>query len=194
MRREKWWEIHFIQIPSLYYTHLPLSLYHYKDIIVNLYKLHFLSFPFSLQSNKKVFHPFTFPPFKPNTHERKPNLFYSPIFPSSNYFSILPLFHSYNQTDLRVCLVGVKIGRMENEEEKNMRENDSVCIWLEGGENNFFSRPTFCEEWVLSPNQEENEGKLGLRWESTYFPLTLVSFSSSSWPDNFSTKRYVREI
>ena len=85
MRREKWWEIHFIQIPSLYYTHLPLSLYHYKDIIVNLYKLHFLSFPFSLQSNKKVFHPFTFPPFKPNTHERKPNLFYSPIFPSSHF-------------------------------------------------------------------------------------------------------------
>ena len=28
-----------------------------KDIIVNLYKLHFLSSPFSLQPNKTVFHP-----------------------------------------------------------------------------------------------------------------------------------------
>ena len=57
-----------------------------KDIIVNLYKLHFPSSPFSLQPNKKVFHPLTFPPLQPNTHEGKPNFFY-PLtnFPSSHF-------------------------------------------------------------------------------------------------------------
>ena len=59
-----------------------------KDIIVNLYKLHFLSSPFSLQPNKNVFHPI-FPPFQPNTHEGKPNLFYPPIFLSSHTFPLL---------------------------------------------------------------------------------------------------------
>ena len=53
-----------------------------KDIIVNLYKLHFSSSPFSLQPNKKVLHPLTFSPLQPNTHEGKPNLFYHLIFPS----------------------------------------------------------------------------------------------------------------
>ena len=56
-------------------------------IIVNLYKLHFLSFPFFLQPNKRFFHPPTFLPFQPNTQERKPNIFYPPIFPSSHNFS-----------------------------------------------------------------------------------------------------------
>ena len=56
-----------------------------KDIIVNLYKLQFPSSPFSLQPNKKVFHPPTFSPLQQNTHEGKPNLFYSPIFPSSHF-------------------------------------------------------------------------------------------------------------
>ena len=32
-----------------------------RDIMVNLYKLYF-------QSNQKVFHPFTFSPFQPNTN------------------------------------------------------------------------------------------------------------------------------
>ena len=61
-----------------------------KDIIVNLYKLYFLSSNFSLKPNKKVFHHFTFPPLQPNTHEEKPNLFY-PLtnFPYS-YFSTPP--------------------------------------------------------------------------------------------------------
>ena len=40
-----------------------------KDIWVNLYKLHFLSSYFSFQSNKKVFHPSTFPSFQPNTNK-----------------------------------------------------------------------------------------------------------------------------
>ena len=57
-----------------------------KDIIVNLYKLHFLSSPFSLQPNKKVFHPPTLPPLQPNTHEGKPNLFHPPTnFPFSHF-------------------------------------------------------------------------------------------------------------
>ena len=58
-----------------------------KGIIVNLYKLHFPSFLFSLQPNKRVFHPPTFPPLQPNTQEEKPNIFYSPTFPSSHNFS-----------------------------------------------------------------------------------------------------------
>ena len=42
-----------------------------KDIIVNLYKLRFLSSHFYFQPNKWVFHPPTFPPLQPNTHEEK---------------------------------------------------------------------------------------------------------------------------
>ena len=42
-----------------------------KGIIVNLYKLHFPSFHFSLQPNKRVFHLSTFPPLQPNTQEGK---------------------------------------------------------------------------------------------------------------------------
>ena len=38
-----------------------------KGIIVNLHKLHFSFFPFSLQPNKRVFHHPTFPPLQPNT-------------------------------------------------------------------------------------------------------------------------------
>ena len=55
-----------------------------KGTIVNLYKLHFLSFYFSFQPNKRVFHPLTCPPLHPNTHERKLNIFYLPTFPSSH--------------------------------------------------------------------------------------------------------------
>ena len=63
-----------------------------KSIIVNLY---FPSFPFSLQPDKRVFHPFTFPSLQPNTQEGKLNIFYPPTFPSSHnflsfHFSITP--------------------------------------------------------------------------------------------------------
>ena len=51
-----------------------------KGIIVNLYKLYFPSFPFSLQPNKRVFHPLTFPPFQLNTQEGKLNIFHPPTF------------------------------------------------------------------------------------------------------------------
>ena len=53
-----------------------------KGIIVNLYKLHFPSFPFSLKPNKRVFHPPTFLPLQLNTQEGKPNILYT--FPSSH--------------------------------------------------------------------------------------------------------------
>ena len=52
-----------------------------KGIIVNLYKLYFSSFSFSLQPNKRVFHPPTFPPLQPNTQEGKLNIFHLPTFP-----------------------------------------------------------------------------------------------------------------
>ena len=56
-------------------TPLTFSLLYNKDIIVNLYKLYFPSSHFSLQQNKKAFHPPTFPTLQPNTHERKPNTY-----------------------------------------------------------------------------------------------------------------------
>ena len=64
-------------------TPLTFPLLYNKDIIVNLYKLHFPSSPFSLQPNKNIFQPPSFPPLQPNTHEGKLNIFYSPTFPSS---------------------------------------------------------------------------------------------------------------
>ena len=42
-----------------------------NGIIVNLYKLHFLSSHFSSQPNKKVFNLSTFPPSQPYTNEEK---------------------------------------------------------------------------------------------------------------------------
>ena len=61
-----------------------------KGLIVNLYKLLFLSSHFSFQPNKRVFHPPTFPSLQPNTHEGKLNIFHPPTFPSSHNF---PSFH-----------------------------------------------------------------------------------------------------
>ena len=61
-----------------------------KDIIVNLYKLHFSSSLFPLQPNKKVFHPPTFPPLQRNTHEGKPNIFYPPTNSPSSHLSTPP--------------------------------------------------------------------------------------------------------
>ena len=82
----------YTNIPTLLHSLTPLiiSLLYNKDIIVNLCKLHFSSSHFSLQPNKKVFHPLTFPPLQPNTHEGKSNLFYSPTFP----FSLLIFYAS----------------------------------------------------------------------------------------------------
>ena len=73
--------------PTLLHSPIPLTflLSYNKDMIVNVYKLHFPSSPFSLQPNKKVFHPPTFPPLQPNTHERKPNLLHPFTFPSSHF-------------------------------------------------------------------------------------------------------------
>ena len=58
-----------------------------KGIIVNLYKLHFLSSHFSFQPNKRVFHSPIFPSLQPNTHEGKLNIFHPPTFSFSHDFS-----------------------------------------------------------------------------------------------------------
>ena len=58
-----------------------------KGIMVNLYKLLFLSSHFSFQPNKRVFHPPTFPSLQPNTHEEKLNIFHPSTFLSSHNFS-----------------------------------------------------------------------------------------------------------
>ena len=78
-------------------TPLTFPLLYNKDIIVSLYKLHFPSFPFSLQPNKKVFHHFTIPFLQPNTHEGKPNLFYSSTNFSSSHFSTPPTKRTQRQ-------------------------------------------------------------------------------------------------
>ena len=77
-----------------------------KGIIVNLYKLHFPSFHFSLQPNKRVFHPPTFPPHQPNTQEGKPNIFYPPTFPSSHNF---PSFYFFTPPTKRILRVGASV-------------------------------------------------------------------------------------
>ena len=53
-----------------------------KDIIVNLYKLHFLSSHFSFQQTKE-FSTSHFPSIQPNTYEKKLNIFH----PSTNFLS-----------------------------------------------------------------------------------------------------------
>ena len=70
-----------------------------KSIIVNLHKLHFPSFPFSLQPNKRVFHLPTLSPLQPNTQERKTKYFPSSHFSIIPQFFIFSLFHYSNQTD-----------------------------------------------------------------------------------------------
>ena len=76
----------YTNTPTLLHSPIPLTfpLLYNKDIIVNVYKLHFPSFPFSLQPNKKVFHPPTFPLFQSNTHKQKLNLFHPLTFLSSH--------------------------------------------------------------------------------------------------------------
>ena len=73
-----------------------------KGIIVNLYKLNFSSFHFSLQPSKRVFHPLTFPPLQPNIQEGKLNIFHpSPFLSSHNFpsshFSTSPTKQSLNE-------------------------------------------------------------------------------------------------
>ena len=63
-----------------------------KGIIVNLYKLHFSSFLFSLQPNKRGFHSSTYPSLQPNTQKGKSNILYSPTFSSSHNFLFFYFF------------------------------------------------------------------------------------------------------
>ena len=59
-------------------------------ITVNLYKLHFLSFSFFLQPNKRIFHPPIFSPLQSNTQEKKTKYFLS------FYFSTLSIKRTLN--------------------------------------------------------------------------------------------------
>ena len=104
-----------------------------KAIIVNLYKLYFPSFLFSLSPNKRVFHSFTFPPFQPNTQEGKVNIFYPSTFPSSHNF---PFSH------FSIPLTKQTLNR----------------IWRNEGPTYGHHLPT-CNGWFLSTT-DHKEGKL----------------------------------
>ena len=110
-----------------------------KGIIVNLYKLHFLSSHFSFQPNKRVFHPPTFSPLQPNTHEGKLNIFYPPTNFLSFHFSTPP-----TKRTLRVCLFKGEIRWMENFEEKMGRKIFlSVFGWMGRKENKWWDSSVF---------------------------------------------------
>ena len=79
-----------------------------KGIIVNLYKLHFLSSYFSFQPNKRVFHPPTFLSLQPNTHEGKLNIFHSPTFSSSHNFLSSNFFTPPTKQTLRKRWVDIR--------------------------------------------------------------------------------------
>ena len=90
IKNKKFWECYhnIFTIFSQYYLMSTNKFISYplcnKGIIVNLYKLHFLSSHFSFQPNKRVFHPSIFPSLQPNTHEGKLNIFYPSTFLSSH--------------------------------------------------------------------------------------------------------------
>ena len=81
-----------------------------NGIIINLYKLHFPSFPFFLQPNKIVFHPPTFLPLQPNKQEGKLNIFYPPTFPSSHNF---PSSHFYTPPSKRTLKQSLVLARCQ---------------------------------------------------------------------------------
>ena len=102
-----------------------------KSIIVNLYKLHFLFFHFSFQTNKRVFHSPTFPSLQPNIHEEKLNIFYLPTNFSSSYFSTLPTKRTWNFFSFLFVV--------KRERDKRQRERRALvschhakmrCYWL----------------------------------------------------------------
>ena len=77
--------------------------------MINLYKLYF-------QPNKKVFHPSIFPPSQLNINEG------NKIFSILSLFSILPLFHSPNQTDPKDSKQQIR--RRKNEKEKKKKGSE----------------------------------------------------------------------
>ena len=94
-------------------TPLTFPLLYKNDIIVNLYKLHFSSSSFSLQPNKKIFHPSN------QTHMRENQIFsVFPLFHPPTNFSSFHFSTPPTKRILIVYLVGVKTGRMENRERK----------------------------------------------------------------------------
>ena len=105
----------YINTSTLLYSHtfLAFPLLYNKDIIINLYKLHFPSSHFSLQSNKKVFLPSHF--YTPPTKHTRENqifsilpLFHPPINFSSSHFSIPPTKRTLNvTTTIKYCSMSV---------------------------------------------------------------------------------------
>ena len=88
-----------------------------RDIIVNLYLLHFSSSHFSSRPNKRVFHSSTFPSLQPNTHEGKLNIFYHPII--FYHFTFPPLQPNgkansvkWGRKNSRLCPTFFFIGRL----------------------------------------------------------------------------------
>ena len=80
-----------------------------KGIIVNLYKLHFLSSHFSFQPYKRVIHPPTFSSLQPNTHEGKLNIFHPLTFPSSHNFSFFHFSIKPTKRTLRVDMMALPL-------------------------------------------------------------------------------------
>ena len=79
----------YMNTPTLLHLPTPLTipLLYNKNIIVNLFKLHFSSSPFFFQLNKKVFHPLLLHPSN-QTHIRENPLFHPPTnFPSFYFFT-----------------------------------------------------------------------------------------------------------
>ena len=107
-----------------------------KDIMVNLYKLLFLSSHFSFQPNKRVFHPPTFPSLQPNTHEGKLNIFHSPTFPSFHNFLSFHFFTAPTKRIMkRTFLVQDLSQQILNE------THISACQW---------NVPFSCKTWKIS--------------------------------------------
>ena len=92
-----------------------------RDIIVNLYQLHFSSSHFSSQPNKLVFNLSTFPSSQSNTNERKLKSLLSFHFSILFSFFIFLLFHSSIQMDIQDIF-----GWGENKEDGKYREENIV--------------------------------------------------------------------
>ena len=88
----------YTNTPTLLHSPILLTfpLLYNKDIIINLYKLHFPSSIFSLQPNKNVFHPFIQTHIRENQIFSIPLLFHPPTNFLFSYFSTPPIKQTLN--------------------------------------------------------------------------------------------------
>ena len=108
-----------------------------KGIIVNLHKLHFSSFHFSLQPNKRVFHPPTFLSLQRNTKEGKLNIFHILTFPSSYNF---PSSHFYTPLSKQ---------SLNDEESATAPSHHQHSVPIIPPQNHASSRHNQISEWTL---------------------------------------------